>query len=79
MADGSNGEPVWRRGKKCESGACVEVAAADGIVMVRSSASQSSTVVMVTRDMWREFLADVKDGDFEQCAQNEVSASKKSV
>jgi Domain of unknown function (DUF397) len=65
MADGSSGELVWHRGRWCESGACVEIAAVGDAVMVRSSANAGGTPVTLSRDEWREFLAGAKEGAFD--------------
>lgn len=66
MADGSGEKLVWYQDKRCESGACVEVAAVGDSVMVRSSANQEGTPVTLSRDEWREFLAGVKAGTFDR-------------
>jgi predicted secreted Zn-dependent protease len=66
MSDGLRGEPVWRKGLPCESGACVEVAAAGDAVMVRSSANPAGAPVTLSRDEWQNFLAGVKAGAFDR-------------
>jgi len=66
VADGSNSNLVWYRGRACESGACVEVAAVGDAVVVRSSADSVSPPLRLSRDEWREFLGGAKDGDFDQ-------------
>jgi hypothetical protein len=65
MPDGSSGELVWRRGR-CDGGACVEVAATGEAVMIRSSADPDSMPVTLSRDEWRVFLAEVKEGIFDR-------------
>jgi hypothetical protein len=56
---------VWHR--CCESGACVEVAVTgDGEhVMLRSTENPDDRAVM-DADEWKEFLAGVKKGAFDQ-------------
>jgi predicted secreted Zn-dependent protease len=66
MADGSGGELVWYQDERCESGACVEVAADEGIVLLRSSRDQRAMPVALSRNEWQEFLAGVKDGAFDR-------------
>jgi hypothetical protein len=56
------GQPTWHR--ICESGACPEVATRGDAIMLRSSLSPEA-IVTLTRDEWRGFLADVKDGRFD--------------
>ncbi len=62
----SDNEPTWHRSRWCEGGACVEVAAAGDAVMVRSSANPGGPFVVLSRSEWREFLAQVKEGGFDQ-------------
>jgi len=64
MTGGPAGELVWQR-VSCEGGACVEVAASDEVVMVRSSVDPDTTV-HVNHDEWRRFLASAKDGLFDE-------------
>ena len=52
---------VWHRSTACEAGACVEVAAADGaMVLVRESDQVNRTVLMFSSRTWRAFVAEVK-------------------
>jgi hypothetical protein len=60
MADGPPGEPTWQR-VSCEGGACLEFAASDEAVLVRSS-TNPDTVVQMSRDEWRQFLVSAKGG-----------------
>ena len=59
-----SGELSWQRGR-CDGGACVEVAAQDEVVMVRSSVHPSTTLE-ISRDEWRQFLAGATDGIFDE-------------
>jgi Domain of unknown function (DUF397) len=65
MADGSAGEPIWYHDRRCESGACVEIALDGDTVLLRSSKNQRATPVALSRDEWREFLAAAKDGIYD--------------
>lgn len=65
MSDGSSSELVWHRGRACEGGACVEIAAIGDAVMVRSSSNLGGPAIALSRDEWREFLTGVKDGAFD--------------
>jgi hypothetical protein len=60
----SAGEPLWRTGKRSESGSCIEVATVGDVVLIRSSLNRDTSVAM-TRDEWQGFLIAVKDGDFD--------------
>jgi hypothetical protein len=55
---------MWYMGRRCESGACVEVAVAGDEVLVRSSVTPA-TLLTLSREEWREFLAGAKDGFFD--------------
>jgi hypothetical protein len=65
VSRGQPGELEWRQGRPCESGACVEIAALDDAVMIRSSANPDGTPLTISRDEWREFLGGAKDGIFD--------------
>jgi Domain of unknown function (DUF397) len=54
----------WQRSKSCESGACVEVAFAGGVVALRAS-KKPDKVVTFSRDQWKGFVADAKNGAFD--------------
>ena len=65
MSDKPTGERTWRRGRPCEGGACVEVAEGGAEVLVRSSTNPANTVKL-SRAEWRGFLADAKEGIFDE-------------
>jgi hypothetical protein len=65
MGGESMGEPIWRRARRCEGGACVEIGNLGKLIVVRSSADPDGTSISLERDEWREFVAGVKDGDFD--------------
>jgi len=46
----------WRRSTQCSGGNCVEVAEADGQILVRNSA-QPDIVVTFSRPEWAAFIA----------------------
>lgn len=56
-------QPIWHA--KCENGACVEIGVDGDAVMVRSS-SAPDVAITLTRDEWYGFLADAKEGLFDQ-------------
>jgi hypothetical protein len=55
-------QPVWYR--RCDSGACVEIAIRGESVIIRSSID-SEVILTLTRAEWLEFLAGAKDGSFD--------------
>ena len=60
----SDSSPVlWRKSSYSGSGNnCVEVTAADRVVLVRDSKDQAGPQLMLTAGQWRSFTAAVKDG-----------------
>ena len=61
--DPTTNQPIWQR--RCESGACVEIALQGEVVMIRSSTTPEVTVTL-TRVEWQEFLVGAKQGLFDQ-------------
>jgi len=60
----SDSSPVlWRKSSYSGSGNdCVEMAAADRVVLVRDSKDQTGPQLRLTAEQWRSFTAAVKDG-----------------
>lgn len=56
----SNQQLIWRRSKWCSGGNCVEVAKADGRVLVRNS-DEPGAVVSFTDAEWRAFIDGADD------------------
>ncbi len=63
MTDRSTGELEWRW-HECDGGACVQVAATGDLVMMRSNVDPG-VIFRMTRDEWQDFVAGVKQGDFD--------------
>lgn len=57
---------MWRSSTRCEGGQCVEVAVDDTTVLIRSSARREDTPVAMSLDRWDGFIAEIKDGAFDQ-------------
>jgi hypothetical protein len=57
---------IWRTSSRCGAyGTCVEVAQLPyGNVGVRDSKDSSGPVLRFTSAQWRNFVADVRDGEF---------------
>jgi len=58
-------EPTWRRARRCDSGACVEIGTLGESVLVRSSADTDDICVTLSREKFKDFLGGIKDGDFD--------------
>ncbi|GHJ45532.1 hypothetical protein Cs7R123_28740 [Catellatospora sp. TT07R-123] len=55
---------AWRKSRRCESAACVEVASTPAAVGVRNS-TRPQTSVVVSAEAFRAFIAGVKQGEFD--------------
>jgi len=55
----------WHISRTCESGACVKVARDGDVILVGNTNQSEGPVSKFTREEWREFLAGVKLGDFD--------------
>jgi hypothetical protein len=55
----------WRKSSFCGGGACVEVGFIDGNIAVRDSKSPARPPHLYTADEWQEFVAGVKNGEFD--------------
>jgi predicted secreted Zn-dependent protease len=59
------GHLTWRVSSKCESGACVKVAGDGDYVFVANTDMPDGPISRYTRAEWRQFLAGVKLGEFD--------------
>jgi hypothetical protein len=59
------GQLKWQKGRSCDMSQCVEIATAGKEVLVRSSMSPH-VLLALSRGEWRDFLADAKEGLFDQ-------------
>ncbi len=57
--------PLWRRSRRCDSGACIEVARLGGGFAVRDSKSPEGPRLMFNASAWGSFLAGVQAGEFD--------------
>jgi hypothetical protein len=58
--------PVWRTASRCANGNCVQVATLpSGQVLVRDSKNPAGMPLVFTPEEWRDFLAGVRDGEFD--------------
>lgn len=62
MLPGMSSKTEWRKSSYCGSSACVEVARADGQVLVRDSKNPDIPPVRFSPDEWDAFLARGQSG-----------------
>jgi len=58
----------WRVSRSCESGACIMVARQGESVVFGNTTHPEGPTYTYTRAEWKEFLAGVKHGDFDDVA-----------
>jgi predicted secreted Zn-dependent protease len=56
---------TWRTAHSCDGGACVEVAADQNIILIRSSRQPGGPLLEYTPEEWHEFVSGIKKGDFD--------------
>jgi hypothetical protein len=58
----------WRVSRTCDSGACVGVARLGDVIMIRNTNNPAVPANEFSVGEWRQFLAGVKLGDFDELA-----------
>ena len=58
--------PEWRTSARSQDTNCVEVAYADGQILVRDTKNREGTTLSVAEPDWLDFIAGVKDGEFDR-------------
>jgi len=56
----ANGMGGWRKSRRCETAACVEMDVRGSVVLMRDSKDPDGTVLGFTREEWGTFCADVR-------------------
>jgi Domain of unknown function (DUF397) len=56
---------IWRTPRRCNSGACVQVAASGQMILMADSKAPEGPVLSYTRTEFREFILGAKDGDYD--------------
>jgi hypothetical protein len=51
---------VWRKSRRCDSSACVEVAVTSESVVLRNSQDPGGSVLHLSKDQWTAFIAFVQ-------------------
>jgi hypothetical protein len=59
---------AWRTSRTCDSGACVGVARSGAVILIGNTSTPQGQVSEFTVEEWRQFLAGVKLGDFDEIA-----------
>jgi hypothetical protein len=62
---GPAGALTWQQGRQCDSGACVEAATMQDLVLLRSSADPEGVRLALSHPEWVAFVESVKDGLFD--------------
>jgi Domain of unknown function (DUF397) len=68
MYPSAPGDLNWRISRTCDGGACVRVARDGNSVVFGNTTQPNGPVYVYTRAEWKEFLAGVKLGDFDDIA-----------
>ena len=59
------GDLEWYVSRTCDTGACVKVARKGDVVMIGNTNNPDGPFGEFTAEEWRQFLAGVKQGDFD--------------
>ena len=62
------GDLKWHMSRTCDGGACVKVARDGDSVLFGTTSQPDGPVIAYTRAEWKEFIAGVKLGDFDDIA-----------
>jgi predicted secreted Zn-dependent protease len=62
------GDLDWRVSRTCDNGACIKVARNGGVILIGNTGNPEGPFSEFTVEEWRQFLAGVKLGDFDQLA-----------
>jgi len=57
---------TWRVSRTCDGGACVMVARQGDSILLGNTTQPDGPVYMYSKAEWKEFLAGVKLGDFDE-------------
>ena len=56
---------AWRVARTCQGGSCVRVAYTGGTILIGDTKNPDGDVLTYTVSEWQEFVAGVKQGDFD--------------
>jgi hypothetical protein len=60
LASNFGNSAEWRRSSRCEGGACIEAAAQDDAVLLRSSDDPDGSILAFAHATWRDLTARIK-------------------
>lgn len=71
MPEGRASHPKleWRTPRRCDAGACVQIAESGQMILVADSKAPRGPIISYTRSEFREFIQGVKSGDFDDLIQ----------
>jgi hypothetical protein len=52
--------PIWRKSTRSDSGGCLEVALANGIVLLRDSKRPDGSILSIAPRAWTALIAEVR-------------------
>jgi predicted secreted Zn-dependent protease len=58
----------WRVSRTCDNGACIKVARNGEVILIGNTGNPEGPFSEFTLEEWRQFLAGVRLGDFDQLA-----------
>jgi hypothetical protein len=58
-------QPAWHKSSFCASGECVEVAAHNGMIVLRDAKEPSGGMLRYTTEEWQSFVKGIKAGEFD--------------
>ena len=62
------GDLIWRVSRTCDAGACIMVARRGDSIMFGNTSQPDGPVYSYTPAEWKEFIAGIKLGDFDDLA-----------
>jgi len=64
----ARGDLAWRKSRTCDGGACVVVSRQGESILIANSGQMRGPVSVFSRAEWKEFVAGIKLGDFDDFA-----------
>lgn len=59
------GNSAWTKSTRCDTGACVEVAAIDDQIAIRASTDPNGPILRFTKAEWGAFVGGILDGELQ--------------
>jgi hypothetical protein len=61
LASGFGNSAKWRSSSRCEGGGCIEAAAQDDAILLRSSTDPDGSILVFTHAAWQDLTARIKE------------------